>query len=147
MSRKMTKVKCNECKHEFILKVVGIHEVIVRLNGVPATLVYFACPKCNKIYYISISIQDNYIISIQDKRYYKLLKDFEKAKKKIRRNHDSNNNKIARMLNSIFTRKHKHLKVYVDEANKMFPETFTFVASKNNHKEQIIKLSTMRIME
>jgi len=144
MSQKMTKVKCSECKYEFILKVVGIHEVIVRLNGVPATLVYFACPKCNKIYYISI--QDNYI-SIQDKRYYKLLKDFEKSKKRIRRNHGSNNNKIARMLNSIFTRKHKHLKVYVDEVNKMFPETFTFVTSKNNHKEQIIKLSTMRIME
>ncbi|GEM_PF-1974435 len=143
MSQKMTKVKCNECKHEFILKVVGIHEIIIRLNDVPTTLVYFACPKCNKIYYISI--QNNYI-SIQNKHYYKLLKDFEKAKKRIRRNHNINN-KIARMLNSIFTRKHKHLKVYVDEVNKIFPKTFTFVASKNNHKEQIVKLSTMGIME
>ena len=54
MSQKMTRVKCDECEHEFILEAVGIHEAIVQLNGVPVTLVYFACPKCNKIYRISI---------------------------------------------------------------------------------------------
>lgn len=45
---------CDECKHEFYLDAVGIHEAIVELSGVLVTLVYFACPKCNKIYRISI---------------------------------------------------------------------------------------------
>ena len=129
MSQKMTRVKCDECEHEFILEAVGIHETIVQLNGVPVTLVYFACPKCNKIYRVSI----------QDRRYYELVEDIEKTKKRIRRNHGSNNQEMARMLNSMVFRKKQRLEEYVDKVNKMFPGTFTFVASENNHKEQTIK--------
>lgn len=129
MSQKMTRVKCDECENEFILEAVGIHEAIVELNGVPVTLVYFACPKCNKIYRISI----------QDRRYYELVEDIEKTKKRIRRNHGSNNQEMARMLNSMVFKKKQRLEEYVDKVNKMFPGTFTFVASENNHKEQTIK--------
>lgn len=129
MSQKMTRVKCDECEYEFILDAVGIHEAIVQLKGVPVTLVYFACPKCNKIYRISI----------QDKRYYELVEDLEKTKKKIRKNHGNNNQEMARMLNSIVVKKYKRLKAHIDKTNKMFPGTFTFVTSENNHKEQIIK--------
>lgn len=129
MSQKMTRVKCDECEHEFILEAVGIHEAIVELNGVPVTLVYFVCPKCNKIYRISI----------QDRRYYELVEDLEKTKKRIRRNHGSNNQEMARMLNSMVFKKKQRLEEYVDKVNKMFPGTFTFVESENNHKEQTIK--------
>lgn len=129
MSQKKAIIVCDECKREFILEAVGIHEAIVQLNGVPVTLVYFACPKCNKIYRISI----------QDKRYYELVEDLEKTKKRIRRNHGSNNREMARMLNSMVFRKKQRLEEYIDKVNKMFPGTFTFVASENNHKEQTIK--------
>lgn len=129
MSQKKTIIVCDECKHEFYLDAVGIHEAIVELNGVPVTLVYFACPKCNKIYRISI----------QDKRYYELVEDLEKIKKRIRRNHGSNNQEMARMLNSMVFKKKQRLEEYVDKVNKMFSGTFTFVASENNHKEQTIK--------
>lgn len=134
MSQEKAIIVCDECKHEFYLDAVGIHEAIVELNGVPVTLVYFACPKCNKIYRISI----------QDRRYYELAKDLEKTKKRIRRNHGSNNQEMARMLNSIMLnsmvfKKKQRLEEYVDKVNKMFPGTFTFVASENNHKEQTIK--------
>lgn len=129
MSQKMTRVKCDECEHEFILEAMGIHEAIVKLNDVPVVLVYFACPKCNKIYRISI----------QDKRYYELVEDLEKTKKRIRRNHGNNNQEMARMLNSMVFRKKQRLEEYVDKVNKMFPGTFTFMASENNQKEQTIK--------
>lgn len=129
MSQKMTRVKCDECEYEFILEAVGIHEAIVELNGVPVTLVYFVCPKCNKIYRLSI----------QDRRYYELVEDLEKTKKRIRRNHGSNNQEMARMLNSMVFKKKQRLEEYVDKVNKMFPRTFTFVASENNYKEQTIK--------
>lgn len=129
MSQEKAIIVCDECKHEFFLDAVEIHEAIVELSGVPVTLVYFACPKCNKIYRISI----------QDRRYYELAKDLEKTKKRIRRNHGSNNQEMARMLNSMVFKKKQRLEEYVDKVNKMFPGTFTFVASENNHKEQTIK--------
>lgn len=129
MSQEKAIIVCDECKHEFRLDAVGIHEAIVELNGVPVNLVYFACPKCNKIYRISI----------QDKRYYELVEDIEKTKKRIRRNHGSNNQEMASVLNSMVFKKKKRLEEYVDKVNKMFPGTFTFVASENNHKEQTIK--------
>lgn len=129
MNQKKIKIVCDECKHEFYLNAVGIHEAIVELNGVPVTLVYFACPKCNKIYRISI----------QDKRYYELVEDLEKTKKRIRKNYGSNNQEMARMLNSMVFKKRQRLEEYVDRVNKMFPGTFIFVASENNHKKQIIK--------
>lgn len=129
MNQEKVIIVCDECKHEFYLDAVGIHEAIVELNGVPVNLVYFACPKCNKIYRISI----------QDKRYYELAEDLEKTKKRIRRNHGSNNQEMARMLNSMVFKKKQRLEEYVDKVNKMFPGTFTFVASENNHKEQTIK--------
>lgn len=129
MNQKKIRIVCDECKHEFYLNAVGIHEAIVELNGVPVTLVYFACPKCNKIYRISI----------QDKRYYELVEDLEKTEKRIRRNCGSNNQEMARMLNSMVFKKKQRLGEYVDKVNKMFPGTFTFVMSENNHKEQTIK--------
>lgn len=129
MNQKKIRIVCDECKHEFYLNAVGIHEAIVELNGVPVTLVYFACPKCNKIYRISI----------QDKRYYELVEDLEKTEKRIRRNCGSNNQEMARMLNSMVFKKKQRLGEYVDKVNKMFPGTFTFVTSENNHKEQTIK--------
>lgn len=129
MSQEKTIIVCDECKHEFYLDAVGIHEAIVELNGVPVTLVYFVCLKCNKIYRISI----------QDRRYYELVEDLEKTKRRIRRNHGSNNQEMARMLNSMVFKKKQRLEEYVDKVNKMFPGTFTFVASENNHKEQTIK--------
>lgn len=131
MSQEKAIIVCDECKHEFYLDAVGMHEAIVELNGVPVTLVYFVCPKCNKVYRISI----------QDRRYYELVEDLEKTKKRIRRNHGSNNQEMARarMLNSMVFKKKQRLEEYVDKVNKMFPGTFTFVASENNHKEQTIK--------
>lgn len=129
MSQEKAIIACDECKHEFYLDAAGIHEAIVELNGVPVTLVYFACPKCNKIYRISI----------QDRRYYELVEDLEKTKKRIRRNHGSNNQEMARMLNSMVFKKKQRLAEYVDKVNKIFPGTFTFVTSENNHKEQTIK--------
>ena len=129
MSQKKAIIVCDECKHEFYLDAVGIHEAIVELNGVLVTLVYFACPKCNKIYRISI----------KDRRYYELAEDLEKTKKRARRNHGSNNKETARMLNSMVFKKKQRLEEYVDKVNKMFPGTFTFVASENNRKEQTIK--------
>lgn len=129
MNQKKIRIVCDECKHEFYLNAVGIYEAIVELNGVLVTLVYFACPKCNKIYRISI----------QDKRYYELVEDLEKTEKRIRRNCGSNNQEMARMLNFMVFKKKQRLGEYVDKVNKMFPGTFTFVTSENNHKEQTIK--------
>ena len=131
MSQKKATIACDECKHEFYLDAVGIHVATVELKGVPVNLVYFACPKCNKIYRISI----------HDKRYYELVEDIEKTKKRIQRSrsHDSNNVEMAMILNSMVAQKYKRLSAHIDKVNKMFSGTFTFVASENNQKEKSIK--------
>lgn len=127
--RKDILVKCDECEHEFFLNAVGINEAPIELNGVPVILVYFACPKCNKIYRVSI----------QDKRYYEMKEDLEKTKKKIRKIYGSNNVEFARVLNSMVVKKHERLRAYVDKVNSAFPGTFVFVTSENNHEEKTIK--------
>jgi len=121
-------IYCDKCKHEFLLKAVEIKEAIVKIGDVSVTLVYFTCPKCNKIYRVSI----------QDKRYYELKEDLEKTKKRIRRNHGSNNVEMARMLNSMVVKKHERLAAYVKKVNETFNGTFTFVASENNQEEKSI---------
>lgn len=127
MSQKKTIIVCDECKHEFYLDAVGIHEAIVELNGVPVTLVYFACPKCNKIYRISI----------QDRRYYELVEDLEKTKKRIRRNHGSNNEELARVLTNAANKKLERLRNHADKLAAKYPGTFTYVVSENKHKELV----------
>lgn len=124
-NQQKSKIVCDECKHEFYLDSVGINEAIVELNGVPVTLVYFTCPKCDKIYRISI----------QDKRYYELVEDLEKAKKRIRGSFGKNNIEKAEMLNSMIFKKKERLANYVQAVNQMFSGTFIFVASENNNKE------------
>lgn len=129
MSNEKSRIVCDECKHEFYLDAVKIHEAIVELNGIPVMLVYFVCPKCNKIYRISI----------QDKRYYELVEDLEKTKRRLQRINDSNNKEKARMLSSMVFKKNQRIKEYLDKVNKKFKGTFVFVASENNHNEQTIK--------
>ena len=122
-------IKCDKCEHEFFLNAVGINEAIVDLNGVLANLVYFACPKCNKIYRVSI----------QDKRYYEMKEDLEKAKARIQKYNGRQNSEMSKTLHSMVVKKHERLKNYVELVNTAFPGTFIFVASENNHEEKTIK--------
>lgn len=122
-------VRCDECEHEFFLKTVAIKESIVELNGVSVTLVYFTCPKCNKIYRVSI----------QDKRYYEMKEDLERAKKRMQKFNGRNNSEMSKMLHSMVVKKHERLATYVEAVHKAFPGTFIFVASENDHEEKSIK--------
>lgn len=116
---------CDECKHEFLLSDVGINQELVEIRGTLVNLVYFACPKCNKIYRISI----------QDRRYYELVDDLEKMKKRIRKNFDSGDVQKAKRLNKSLQRKQQRLAQYVNLVNQKLNGTFTFVTSENNQKE------------
>ena len=114
-------VKCDECKNEFFLNAVNINESTVEINGVFAILTYFACPKCDKIYRVSL----------QDKRYYELKEDLEKTKKRIRNNYGSNNDEKARVLNAMVVKKHERLKAHIDKINKVYSGTFVFENTPN----------------
>ena len=120
---------CDECKEEFSSNAIEIKEANIVLQNTNVILVYFTCPKCDKIYRVSI----------QDARYYDLVEDLERTKKKIRKNHGSRNEELAKVLNNMVNKKAKRLEDHVKLVNMMFPGTFTFVASENNPKEKIIK--------
>lgn len=129
MSTKFATVYCDECKHEFSMDSVDIKEVTVDLYGQALTLVYFTCPKCNKIYRITL----------KDKRYEELKEDLERTKNRIRKNLGSRNDEKARMLNDMVMKKLQRSKNHLKNLNNRFPGTFTFVASENNHEDKIIK--------
>ena len=129
MDLRNAKVFCDECKFEFSLNSVNIQNATIDIGGQNLILAYFTCPKCNKIYRVSI----------MDARYFELREDLEKTKKRIRRNHGSNNDELARVLNQMVNRKLERLRNHADKLNKMFPGTFTFVVSENNHEEKHIK--------
>lgn len=122
-------IKCDECEHEFFLNNLNIENAEVKINDQQLTLIYFTCPKCNKIYRVSLC----------DTRYFELKEDLEKTKKRIRRNHGSNNDEMARMLNNMVNKKLERLRNHTDKLNKKFPGTFTFVVSENNHEDKTIK--------
>lgn len=122
-------LRCDECDHTFLLNAAYINEVKVEVNDQDLTLVYYTCPKCNKIYRITL----------KDKRYEELAEDLERTKNRIRKNHGSNNFEFARMLDGMVRKKHERLRNYVDRLNKQFPGTFTFMVSENNQKDKFIK--------
>lgn len=122
-------IKCDECEHEFSTASVKINEAKVMIHDQPLTLIYFACPECNKIYRIAL----------KDKRCEELEEDIEKTKNRIRKNHGSNNDELARVLDVMVTKKCERLKAHIAGLNKMFPGTFTFEVSENNQKDNIIK--------
>lgn len=125
----MNKIKCDNCEIEFSLNAVKINKTKIVLNNTPVHLVYFVCPKCNKIYRISI----------QDAKYYDLKKDLEKIKKKIQKNQGSNNLELARQLNDMANKKHKRLSDHVEVVNRMFPGEFIFEVSKGKLNKKVIK--------
>lgn len=127
-SRKYNVICCDECKNELLINSVKIDEVIIELGGQALKLVYFTCPKCNKIYRIML----------KDERYEELAEDLEKTKKRIRKNYGSRNDEFASMLDSMVNKKHERLRNHVEKLNKKFPGTFTFVTSENNNEEKII---------
>lgn len=122
-------VECDKCKYEFFLNTVKIESAEVEIKNQQLTLIYFTCPKCNKLYRVSIA----------DARYFELKEDLEKTKQRIRRNHGSNNEEMASMLNQMVNKKLERLRVHTDKLNKKFSGTFTIVVSENNHEEKSIK--------
>ena len=126
---KKTRIICDECKHEFFLETVNIENAEVKINDQQLTLIYFTCPKCNKFYRVSLA----------DARYFELREDLEKTKKRIRRNHGSNNEEMASVLNQMVYKKLERLRIHTDKLNKKFQGTFILEVSENNHEEKSIK--------
>lgn len=129
MDVKHVKVYCKECKCEFSMDTVDIQETVIDLDEQIMTLVYFACPECNKVYRIIL----------KDKRFDELKKDLEETKKRMQRNQGSGDEEFARQLDDMVFKKLNRLRNHVENLNVKFPGTFVFVASENNHEQKIIK--------
>ena len=120
---------CDECSYEILLNSVNIQEATIEIDGQSLVLSFFTCPKCNKIYRITL----------KDKRYEELREDLERTKKRIRKNFGSKNDEMHKNLNVMVNRKLERLRNHTDRLNEKFPGTFTFVVSENNHEDKIIK--------
>ena len=128
---KVNSIYCDECKYEFSLSAVDIKEATINLYGQDLTLVYFACPNCEKIYRIML----------KDERYDELKEEYLTGLdiKRIQKNYGSKNTEFASTLNSMVIKKQERLENHLSNLLKKYPGTFTFVTSENNHEEKIIK--------
>lgn len=127
MSTKYATVYCDDCKTEFVVDPDIIKQATVTLDGQALVLVYFTCPKCSRIYRITL----------KDERYEELRVDLEKTRKRIRRNHGSSNVEFASTLSTMVQRKQQRLRDYTTKLNGKYPGTFVFAVSENGEDKFI----------
>lgn len=126
MSQEKT-ITCNECGFERPLNAVQIQEERIEIENEKLRLSFFTCPKCNKIYRVAL----------MDAHYDELVEDFEKAKRRIRRNNGSNNKELARVLTNAANKKLERLRNHVDKLAAKYSGTFTYAVPENKRKELV----------
>lgn len=124
---KFATVFCDNCKYEFSMDSVDIQTTTVKLGRHSLDLNYFVCPKCNKIYRISL----------KDERCKELSEDIKRTKKRVRKIYGSGNYELANRLDAMLRQKTLRFKNYTDKLNKKFSGTFVFEVSESG--EKIIK--------
>ncbi len=88
-------VTCDKCNHEFVIKEESIMKEKMEVKGLKFDLIYFYCPSCKKIYRASI----------QDRKYYLLVEELDKARKQVRDNFGTFDTTKANKLNKKLKKK------------------------------------------
>lgn len=114
MSMQNQVVYCNECKHEFAISAVGIQVSPVTMGRRVLELVYFVCPKCNKVYRITL----------RDERCNELQADIESTMRRMRKSHGGKNIKLASSLDAMVQRKRLRLREHMECLNGKYTGTF-----------------------
>lgn len=112
----INEVYCDNCKHEFAVKTVGIKEADVQCRHERFTLVYFVCPKCHSIYRVCL----------KDQTYVALCSDLEQTKSRIRKFHGRNDIGFSSTLVNMVRTKAAKLERHVASLNRKYPGTFAF---------------------
>lgn len=123
-------VTCDKCNHEFVIKEESIMKEKMEVKGLKFDLIYFYCPSCKKIYRASI----------QDRKYYLLVEELDKARKQVRDNFGTFDTTKANKLNKKLKKKSNALKNHVLEMNDKFSGEFAFfVDNKENRTIEYIE--------
>ena len=123
-------VTCDKCNHEFVIKEESIMKEKMEVKGLKFDLIYFYCPSCKKIYRASI----------QDRKYYLLVEELDKARKQVRDNFGTFDTTKANKLNKKLKKKSNALKNHVLEMNDKFSGEFAFfVDNKGNRTIEYIE--------
>ena len=123
-------VTCDKCNHEFVIKEESIMKEKMEVKGLKFDLIYFYCPSCKKIYRASI----------QERKYYLLVEELDKARKQVRDNFGTLDTTKANKLNKKLKKKSNALKNHVLEMNDKFSGEFAFfVDNKGNRTIEYIE--------
>ena len=123
-------VTCDKCNHEFVIKEESIMKEKMEVKGLKFDLIYFYCPSCKKIYRAYI----------QDRKYYLLVEELDKARKQVRDNFGTLDTTKANKLNKKLKKKSNALKNHVLEMNDKFSGEFAFfVDNKGNRTIEYIE--------
>ena len=123
-------VTCDKCNHDFVIQEESIMKETMEVKGLKFDLIYFYCPSCKKIYRASI----------QDRKYYLLVEELDKARKQVRDNFGTFDTTKANKLNKKLKKKSNALKNHVLEMNDKFSGEFAFfVDNKGNRTIEYIE--------
>ena len=106
---------CDKCKRSFGFSESNLCESGVQINGEDLMLVYFTCPFCKELYFISL----------KDSKSYELAEELRRAQRKIKNLSGKVNEERMRNYVDSAYRKQRRLEVHLRKLRKKYPGTFT----------------------
>lgn len=117
---------CDACGHEFFLKAVQIKERVLQIEDKLVKVQYFVCKKCGRVY----------PIALKDARYFELLEDFLKQKRRYEKLYGKNGDEqVLRGMYSSVLAKQERLKRHEEQLRRSCSGVFTL-----NEKGKLIYL-------
>lgn len=118
-------IVCDNCKRGFSLFEYGLCEHGVTINGEDLTLVYFVCPFCRKLYFVSL----------KDDAFEGLANELGRAKMRIKNNSGKVNEERMAVFIETAYRKQRRLEVHLRKLRRKYPGTFTVRRASNGADE------------
>lgn len=126
--KKTRKIICDKCKHGFSLNTVKIKESPIEIEDDNLILMYFECPKCKKIYRITL----------KDEKSEELLEVLKKTEQKLKERVWCGNEELVRQLEGLVNARKDSYESYINILNNHYPGSFKYEASKG--KKRIVYL-------
>lgn len=126
--KKNIKIVCDKCKHGFSLNAVNIKESPIDIGDDKLILMYFECPKCKKIYRVTL----------KDEKSEELLQILKKTEQKLKERKGCASIELVRKLEGMVNVRKEQYEYYINMLNNHYSGCFKYEKSKG--KKRIVYL-------
>lgn len=114
--KKNIKIVCDKCKHGFSLNTVKIKESPIDIGDDKLILMYFECPKCKKIYRITL----------KDEKSEELLQILKKTEQKLKEIKGCASAELVRKLEGMVDVRKEQYEYYINMLNNHYSGCFKY---------------------